>query len=186
MSQDQHDPMKDMSLEQFLRSIPEHEADHRNEVFNAQEPEEQQLTLLRFEIGKQRYAVPGEQVREVISASRPTRLPGAPAYIKGIVIHRRQVVGVLDLERWLQLTPSPPDPNEAERIVLIEHGALLVGLCTSSLTQMITIPQSRAEALPPGESTRTQIYVRAIIEDEAGPILLLRVERLLEDAAIRD
>lgn len=183
------DPSQDGGLDELME-----QARQRHDSFDwGEEAEEldeegaasaEQVSLLRFQIRDQAYAVRAEDVREVIGQLPSTLLPGAPPYIRGIVIHRRQVVGLLDLDRWFKLDDQGA-PIEAGRVVIVEHDALLVGLLAGAQTTIIQWPRAalagNLDALP----TRLRKYARAVRDDDAGPVILLDVPRLLEDAALR-
>jgi purine-binding chemotaxis protein CheW len=61
---------------------------------------------LTFLLGKEQYAIPLLQVKEVIEMTEPTPIPQTPSYFKGVINLRGQVISVLDLRSKLQLAPS--------------------------------------------------------------------------------
>lgn len=152
----------------------------------AEEASGEQVALLEFRVGAQRYAVLGEEVREVIGRAAVTRVPGAPDYIRGIVIHRRQVIGLLDLERWFEVGAAPP-LEEQGRVIIIEHDALVVGLLAAPETRIVQWPVEALERSPSGDAlpSRLRMYTRSLRDEAEGPVVLLDVARLLEDAAVR-
>lgn len=187
MSDEHHDTTDAPHIEQFIRSIPT-----RGEASfepGAQEGREHIVhTLLHFTLGERHYAIPGEHIREVIQPDAITRLPGAPPHIRGVVVHRRSVIGVLEIERWLELGDTPSDTSD--RLILVEHGDLVAGLCTDSFTRIMTLDDAAMQrAITQRAPNQDQApYVRAIIEPDqegAPAILLLHITRLLGDAAIR-
>jgi chemotaxis signal transduction protein len=78
-----------------------------------------ELGLLTFELGERRYAVPLEFVREVLSAGAVTPVPGAPAWVRGVLNAHGTLAPTLDLgvmtEHAAPKTPRPGDP-----VVLLE------------------------------------------------------------------
>jgi purine-binding chemotaxis protein CheW len=56
-------------------------------------------------VGEDRYAVPTSSVREVATDLRCTVLPGAPAWVRGVVNLRGEVVPLLDTAMMLGLGP---------------------------------------------------------------------------------
>lgn len=75
------------------------------------------LQVLHVEAGGQALGI---EVQALLGIERPTRwarLPGAPAYVRGVVELRDQAVPVIDLAARLQL-PSPP--------ILPDRGVLLI------------------------------------------------------------
>ena len=114
-----------------------------------------------------------------------TPLPGAPEYIEGIVVHRRQVIGLLDLEVWFGRSKRVRASND--RILIIEEGALVAGIACDATTRMEVWPASILDApVPDSIPAHVRPYVLALRDDkEQGTVLLLDVKRLLEDAAVK-
>ncbi len=180
-----HDPDQD-SIEQFIRTLPA--SSQAEGLDRAQHGDEHTIhTLLHFTLGERHYAIPGEHIREVIQPDTITRLPGAPDYIRGVVVHRRSVIGVLELERWLEL--STQTMADVQRLILVEHGDLIAGLCTDQFTKIMTISDhTMQEALDHYAPNQGQSpYILAVLElpEHDAPVLLLHITRLLDAAAIR-
>jgi purine-binding chemotaxis protein CheW len=81
-------------------------------------------TLL-FRVGERTYGCDIDAVREIIPYRRATRLPGAPAYVQGLVNLRGTIVTVLDL--GVRLDPAR-EPLRDGSIILAQHGARNVGV----------------------------------------------------------
>ena len=148
---------------------------------------EELLSVLRFHPMTHHYALPGEQVLEVIGPAKLTPLPGSPPYILGITVHRRQVVGVLDLDRFFYPDRELP-PTQPERVILVEYGSALVGLHAGQRAHLEQWPVSSlskdsVELLLPN----IRPYARALRDSPQDPdvVLLLNLDKVLEDAALR-
>jgi purine-binding chemotaxis protein CheW len=93
-------------------------------------------------------------VREIIPARRPTRLPGAGTYVAGLVNVRGTIVTVIDLAMRLADAPAKGTGS----IVLIEHGAKLVGVAVDEVLDVRRTAEmeleTEAEALVPGGAVR--------------------------------
>ena len=144
-------------------------------------------TFLRFRLGEHEYAIAGAQIREVIPAQPITRLPGAPSHILGVVLHRRDVIGVLDLERWLERSPRGRafESQGITRMILIEHGDLVAAIATHGATEIVAIPEAQLELAVRRSAAahRDEPYLRAVVELESGPIVVLHVTKILSEAA---
>lgn len=94
-------------------------------------------------------------VREIIPARRPTRLPGAGPYVSGLVNVRGTIVTVIDLAVRLG---SDAAAKGTGSIVLIEHGAKLVGVAVDEVLDVRRTAdlelETEAEALVPGGAVR--------------------------------
>jgi len=93
-------------------------------------------------------------VREIIPARRPTRLPGAGTCVAGLVNVRGTIVTVIDLAARLADVPAKGTGS----IVLIEHGAKLVGAAVDEVLDVRRTAEleleTEAEALVPGGAVR--------------------------------
>ena len=76
-----------------------------------------------------RYAIPVQQVREVIRPDRITPVPGAPQMVWGIVNVRGAVVTVLDLAVLL----GAPRGAAWGSVVLLEQGNRCIGLAVDTV-----------------------------------------------------
>jgi purine-binding chemotaxis protein CheW len=98
-------------------------------------------TLL-FRVGDGMYGCDLAEAREIIPLRPMTRLPGAPAFVRGLINMRGTIVTVLDLGQ--RLDPAR-QPTEAGAIVLVRHGERLVGLVVDEVADVrrIGVDESR-------------------------------------------
>lgn len=171
------------SLEAFLRSIPE--GPEQSESHDVATYSEAPIPVLHFTLHGEHYAIAGEHIREVILASELTPLPGAPDYILGVMVHRRHVIGVLDLASWLE-RPHTGMPDGTERLVIIEHGDMTAGICTDAFTQIVDIPHHKLEQARSKHhrAIHHNPYISAILPIREHAVPLLHITKLLSDAAL--
>lgn len=120
--------------------------------------------------------VPLPEVLEVVTPRRCTPLPGAPAAVLGLVNLRGRVVTVVDLAASAGLARRPED---AGRVVVVEHRGRRVGLAVADAPRILKIdPDSVAgpaagDALPAVGATEVEGRKLVILDTEAllGPLL---------------
>ncbi len=145
------------------------------------------LAVLHFSSGAYHYAIPGDDVREILGVMPMTKLPGAPDYIQGVVIHRRQVIGILYLERWFGLPPAQNPEDMPVRTMLIEHGSFLIGLPAGEVASIEEWDRADlSSVLPPTLPAKLRTYALATREVDSKIVILLDIKRLIEDAAVRE
>jgi purine-binding chemotaxis protein CheW len=84
-----------------------------------------------FRLGRDRYALPLSAIREVVVAPvRYTRVPRAPAPVRGVVNLRGRVVPVIDLAMLLEVARAG---ERQERIILLELGRRELGLLITEI-----------------------------------------------------
>ncbi|GJJ01932.1 chemotaxis protein W [Duganella rhizosphaerae] len=93
------------------------------------------------------YAVEIKQVREIIDFSGDiTRPPGMPAFMRGMLNLRQQMISVIDLR---SLYHMPPLENaDQAKILIVERGEDLYGLMVDAVENIMTISDSRRFAAP--------------------------------------
>lgn len=95
-----------------------------------------QQRLLLFALGQRLFGCEIDAVREIIPFRQCTRLPGAPAYVAGLINLRGTIVTVLDL--GLRLLDEPVNRTDGS-VVLVEHGTKVAGLGVSELRDVQTL-----------------------------------------------
>ena len=81
------------------------------------------------------YGVNVMQVREVLRYSDIAPVPGAPAYVLGIINLRGNVVSVIDTRMRFGLPPSEITDNT--RIMIIESERQVVGILVDSVAEVV-------------------------------------------------
>ncbi len=84
-----------------------------------------------FRVGKERYALPLSAVREVVvPPSGHSRVPRAPAAVRGVINLRGRVVTVIELRALLGL---PEHGAVSQKIVLLDRGRRDLGLAVTEV-----------------------------------------------------
>jgi purine-binding chemotaxis protein CheW len=91
-----------------------------------------------------RFALPMEAVAEVGRLPGVTRVPGTPAWVRGVTNWRGRILGVLDLRDLLGL-PAAQSSGEGRLVVLARNGAM-VGLVAERVDGVLEVD---TEALEP-------------------------------------
>ncbi len=107
-----------------------------------------QLQLVAFRLGREEYAVAVHDVESIVKWSRPTRLPGASAYVRGLINLRGKVLSVFDLRRRFGMDPLD-DESDARVLITRLHGAN-TGVLVDAVTEVLTVDDD-ALSPPPSE-----------------------------------
>ncbi|WP_430391027.1 chemotaxis protein CheW [Dyella sp. 20L07] len=133
---------------------------------------------LSFRLGEQFYAAPLTQVSEVIRDGELTPVPGAAADLLGIRHLRGRIVPVLDGRRRLGL-PEFTDGDETQvRVVMLSHGAHLVGLRVDAIGDLVAPGKVEIAPPPPGGEKRDDEPVHGVLPWQGEFVALLDVRRL--------
>jgi purine-binding chemotaxis protein CheW len=90
-------------------------------------------STLLFRVGTTVYGCDIGAAQEIIPLRRATRLPGAPAYVRGLINVRGTIVTVVDLGARLEAGRAPIEDGS---ILLVRRGARLVGLVVDEVVDV--------------------------------------------------
>ncbi len=128
-------------------------------------------------LGEERYAIPMERIQEFI-ASRPlTRIPNAPAFIRGLINLRGQVLPMIDLGMKLGLPPLKD--SKFDIILIVEVDGRRLGLKVSGVTELLDIEEESIQETPDFSSRIQTAFVRGICHIEEELVILLDIDHLL-------
>jgi purine-binding chemotaxis protein CheW len=133
--------------------------------------------LVTFFLHEEEYGVPVLRSREIVRVAEITRIPEAPAHIRGVFNLRGRILPVVDLRTRLGLPTAPLTPRS--RLILVEaHGRILALLC-DSVSRMTRIAASLVRP-PPAEAISTQVdYVTGVAQSQGRLIILLDLDKVL-------
>jgi purine-binding chemotaxis protein CheW len=105
------------------------------------------LRLLLFRAGGQVFAVEAGAVREILPSSPPTRIPGAPDAVRGLINVRGLLVTVVDAARAIAggAAAEVPEAGSGGSIILVERAGVAarpVGLAVDEVLDLVTVPAS--------------------------------------------
>ncbi|HKT78047.1 MAG TPA: chemotaxis protein CheW [Sphingobium sp.] len=151
---------------------------------------EERVALLRFAIGEQSFALPVEEVAQVLRVPASiARLPGADAAVLGTIDWQDMTIGLLSLAALLGLPSADEEAFRARRrILVVALGHHRLGLLVDRIEAMMQVPASRIDSVPAtvlrGEG---EARIRAICRPEAGGKLvsILAADQLLNEARTR-
>ena len=90
-----------------------------------------------FKVADAEYAIPASEVLHMESFDGATRVPGAPAYVAGLMQVRRRVIPVVDLRLRFGLPAVTPTLDS--RVVVVQAGERAVGLLADSAREVKNI-----------------------------------------------
>jgi purine-binding chemotaxis protein CheW len=93
--------------------------------------------LLLFRSGGQVFALEAGAVLEILPATPPTRIPGAPAAVRGLVNVRGMLVTVVDAARAIGLAPGLQTAGGS--LVLVEQRSRPVALAVDEVLDLVTV-----------------------------------------------
>ncbi|MDG7049881.1 MAG: purine-binding chemotaxis protein CheW [Nitrososphaerota archaeon] len=126
---------------------------------------------------KEDYAIPIEQVREIRSLEKITRVPRSESHVKGIMNLRGLIIPVIDVKEKLGLgTHTATDSKQ--RILVANIADSLTGLLVDEVDQVMRIQTKDIDSAPQS-ATESHHYIKGIAKLDQRLVILLDAEALL-------
>ena len=125
-----------------------------------------------FRVAGSDYLLPSETVLQIESFTEATPVPGAPAFVAGLVQVRGRIVPVVDL--GLRFGGPPCDRTENSRVVVGQHGERVVGLLTELAREVVKLAPDQIKPPPPIVQSEAGGFVRGVAQ--IGPRVLMLVD----------
>jgi purine-binding chemotaxis protein CheW len=126
-----------------------------------------------FVIDQEEYGIEIENIKEIISICRITRVPETPVYLKGIINLRGDIIPVIDVRaRFLK---DEKEYDELTCIVVIEHNSQSLGLIVDQVKEVMFIDEKNVTPPPNAKLNFRNQFIKNIgmVDNEAKLILNL-------------
>jgi len=160
---------------------------------NAAGVDDDTLELVSFAVDGQEYALPIDQVKEIVQApERVTTVPNAEPRVLGVMDLRGGLLPVISLRHIFGLEQAPLEPHN--RIVVVhlpgdgESGAGVVGMVMDTVREVLRVPGGLVADLPDFMSRSGRAHeVGAVcrLEDGKRLVSVLSVDRMFAGEAMR-
>jgi len=136
---------------------------------------------LTFSVAEEEYGVSVLAVREILEYGVVTRVPRAPAHIRGVMNLRGRVVPLVDLAVRLGLAPSPISPRTCVVVVEVEVEGerTVMGLVVDAVSQVVELGAEDIEAPPPFGAAADAALLSGMGRAGKRFVLLLDVDKVL-------
>jgi purine-binding chemotaxis protein CheW len=111
--------------------------------------ENQARQLVVFTLGAEQYALPIEQVHEIIRYDEPRSVASPISWVRGVISLRGRIVPVYDLAARLGLDSEISDST---KIVIVESGDETAGVIVDEVEEVLTVEDSDFEEVPGADS----------------------------------
>jgi purine-binding chemotaxis protein CheW len=111
--------------------------------------ENQARQLVVFTLGAEQYALPIEQVHEIIRYDEPRSVASPIAWVRGVISLRGRIVPVYDLAARLGLSSELTDQT---KIVIVEAGEETAGVIVDEVDEVLTVKDADFEEVPGADS----------------------------------
>lgn len=148
-------------------SIYNPDSDNNNEL----------LRWVTFNLDKEIYGVNVMQVREVLRYTDIAPVPGAPAYVLGIINLRGNVVTVIDKRMRFGLSTAAITDNS--RIMIIESDKQQIGILVDSVSEVVDLKTSDIDDTPNVGTEESAKFICGVCNRNDELLILIDLNKLL-------
>ena len=97
--------------------------------------------VLVCELGPAAYGIPVDRVREIVRLKTITPVPRVPAWVRGVIVLRGEVVQVVDMQMRLGVEPRPFD-RRTRIVVLHADRERVTGVLVDAVRKVLRLPET--------------------------------------------
>ncbi|HTU84983.1 MAG TPA: chemotaxis protein CheW [Solirubrobacteraceae bacterium] len=106
--------------------------------------------LVVFTLGTEQYALPIQQVHEIIRYAEPRSVASRADWVRGVISLRGRIVPVYDLASRLGLQS---ELTEQTKIVIVEVGSETAGVIVDGVEEVLTVEDEQLQEAPGADTT---------------------------------
>ena len=138
---------------------------------------------LTFRIGSEEYGVEILKVQEIIKMQEITYVPRTPAYMKGVINLRGQVIPVVELRVKFCMESAEYDQKTCIIVTQIKSEAsgtmLTIGMVVDEVSEVMDIPAAAIEPPPNMGSGQDSDFILGMAKVKKRVAILLDIDRIL-------
>ncbi len=138
------------------------------------------LQVIRFRLGPERLALEATWIKEVLVPRAIVQVPGAPAFIAGLVNLRGTIISVVDLRQVLALPEAPGEG--AGTVLILTDGEREFGILADRVEEVRDVPRRDLAPPPATLSEPARHYLQGVLP---GAVSLLDASLLLQSPRLR-
>ena len=137
---------------------------------------------LVFALAGEEFAIPAQNVREIIGLQDITAVPQAPSYVKGVINLRGKVIPVVDLRRKFDLPEG--ENSQQTRIVVVqirgEHCHVSMGVIVDGVSEFLQLNSADIEDPPRSGRGIETPYLLGLARVKGTVKILLDLDEVLK------
>lgn len=136
---------------------------------------EDEIKVIVFSLENTAYAIPLNQVREIVKWESLTPLPQAPTFIQGMISVRGRWVAVIDLKSHLGLAAQIPAGKQ--RVLVVRLPKTLAGLTVDRVDEILSVSEKTIQ--PADTVPGARHFLIGMFRRNDRPVLLLNIEEMV-------
>lgn len=140
---------------------------------------ELQNEYLSFWADRQRFAVPIREVRQIIRMQQIVEVPDYPAYARGIINLRGDIIPIIDVRMRLGKPEVPY--NDRTCIIIIDVEGHQYGIVVDQVSEVMEIAKNQFSQPPRMGGVSVNEYLNGIAKIEDKVVMALDCSKLLKE-----
>jgi purine-binding chemotaxis protein CheW len=139
------------------------------------------LQYLTFSLAGEEYGIDILKVQEIRGWAPVTKVPNAPAFVRGVMNLRGAIVPVIDLRLRFGLEAIEYTKTTVVIVVMVQGatGNRVIGAVVDGVSDVLNLQAADIQPAPDfGTAVHTE-FISGLVTIEAGMVMLLDVDRLL-------
>jgi purine-binding chemotaxis protein CheW len=140
---------------------------------------QRRIDIVEFMLAHERYGIESQYVREIAPLRHYTPVPGAPAFVLGMINLHGEILSVVDLRRFFDL----PDPGltDLNKIIVLHDDRMEFGILADAVEGAGTLAEEELQPLLPTLTGVRAEFSRAVAGARVIPRIILDARRILSD-----
>ncbi|MBV8029920.1 MAG: chemotaxis protein CheW [Betaproteobacteria bacterium] len=141
---------------------------------------------LSFVLGDAQYCIDILKVQEIRTYEQPTRIANTPAFIKGVINLRGNIVPIVDLRVKFGLAESRYDSQTV--VIVLNIARRTIGVVVDGVSDVMSVPASEIKPPPELSGGLDTKYLQGLATVNGQMLILIDIEKLMtsRDMAIVD
>lgn len=140
---------------------------------------------IKIEMGAETFGIDIGYVDNILRMQRITRVPNVPAYVKGVINLRGEIVPIINLRTKMGLEEI--EETKATRIIIIKMEQVgKVGFIVDCVKEVVNISEDMVESMKYDSMDDTTHFVSAVGKEAESIISLLDLNAVVLDKSFKE
>ncbi len=148
-----------------------------NTGVSVSEANNNELEVLSFRLGKEEYGISILKVQEIRGYDAVTRIANAPAFLKGVINLRGQIVPIVDMRIKFALGQAGYDAFTV--VIILNIGRQVIGMVVDSVSDVVTLASEQVRPAPSIGGGIDADHLLGLGTVGERMLILLDIERLM-------
>ena len=138
------------------------------------------IQYIVIRLGQEQYGIDIKYIDNIVRMQHMTRVPKMPAYLKGVINLRGEVIPIMSIK--LKMGLAEDEESKATRIIIVKlEQAGTIGLMVDEVKEVVTLNiESQVEKLAYDKDDKNN-YVQSVGKYEGGLISLLDLNAVVQE-----